>query len=216
MKRLILLLLLPIYFNSFSQAIIVDDPDSNLTLVEKEALRIKRLNYTTNKIGVTVNPPPDFRVLKENLPPPAIDFGVFYYAFLNNDSTILITIALMPRDSIAYEKDRQSTKFFMPQLSNYNPNDQWLFNYRGTSDSTQFRPKFLDKEVLTKYNAEGGVAYRRKKLKKLYLGKYQIERNVLLNKSYKGIVEILFFKVPGAKTDVEDKIGTGYKMIKYN
>jgi len=214
MKILLFLFLLHFHFASSAQSIIVDDPDTNLSHSEREALRKKRVNYSTNKIGVIITPPSDFNLLNRSMEAPT-NASSIDYAFINYDSTVIITIGLMARDSIDYEKDKETFKMFVPQFPNYEPNDQWIINFGATVDSSNFRPRIYTTKLLEKFNAEGGVEYVKKKSNNLYLNKYVLERTIILNKRFKGICEIHYFKVPSAKIRLEHEIKTAYKMIKY-
>nr|WP_068891086.1 hypothetical protein [Pedobacter panaciterrae] len=211
--KVLMFFLLQVHFCALAQ-VTVDDPDIHLSQAEKEIARIGRLNYTTNKIGVNVTPPTGFSLLKTKIEAPKNTSSIDY-AFVNKDSTIFITIGLMPRDSIDYEQSRKSFKMFLPQFKNYEPNDQWLINYNATVDSSSFRPRIFTLQLLKKFNAEGGVEFKKKKSNNLYLNKYVLERIIILNKRLRGICEIHYFKVPDAKFDVEHKIKTAYKMIRY-
>jgi len=211
---LIIAILCFIVFKSKSQSLIVDDPDMDLTTIEKEQLRIKRVDYTSNKIGVVVNVPKDFTLINETVQAPK-DGTAVHYAFMSKDSLIFITVGLIPRDSIAYQKSRATFKMFMPSVKNYEPNEQWVFNFKGTADSTEYKPKLFESNTLKKFNAEAGVEFKSKISTDLYLGKYLRERSIILNKKFKGIVEIHFFKLQNSKTNIASIVNEAYKFIKY-
>ena len=173
---------------SAQQPIRVDDPWANLTPNEREERILKRDLYTLNKIGATIHTPSKYTKYNKKFPLYCYRSSIDYY-FVNRDSSIIIGESLYARDSVDYVKDFEINKSVPPFLKNYDPDDQWLLNVRGSADSTSFKPIFYSGAQLKKYNADGAVEF----FAKCAGSGYKIARVLLLNKKYRGIIEITYF-----------------------
>jgi hypothetical protein len=97
----------------------------------------------------------------------------------------------------------------------YDADVQWYINYISRVDSPVFKPFYYDPQCLKAYNVDNGVEFI-KAYNEPYLNKYEIIRNVTLNKKYKGILEIQYFKLHNMKADLEKLITSGSNMIYFN
>lgn len=181
---------------------------------ENEQLRASQQTRVKNRIDMKINIPAGFKEVKN--PEIPNDASAVDYAFVNKDSTIFITIGLQPRDSLIYERSKKSFKMFMPQFPNYEPDDQWKLNFKGRVDSSDFKPQMFAASRLRAFNADAGAEYKIKYISELYMNRYVPERVISLNKKFKGIAEIYFFKAPGTKSDINRQLKKAYRMIKYN
>ena len=197
---------------SAQQPIRVDDPYAHLTPKEKEERILKRDLYMLNKIGATIRTPSKYTKYNKRFPLYCYRSSIDYH-FVNRDSSILIGVSLFPRDSVDYVKDFEINKRVPPFLKNYDPDDQWLINVRSSADSASFKPIFYSGTQLKKYNADGAVEF----FTTCAGSGYKIARVLLLNKKYRGIIEITYFIKQNEKTDIVDKeVRKAKKMITYN
>ena len=197
---------------SAQQTIRVDDPWANLTPKEREERIRKRELYKLNKIGATIHTPSKYTKYNKRFPLYCYQSSNDYH-FVNRDSSIIIGVSLFGRDSLDYVKDFESNKRIPMFRKNYDPDDQWLINVRSNADSTTFKPIFYSGAQIKKYNADGAVEFFRN----CAGSGYKIARILLLNKKYRGIIEITYFIKQNEKTDIVDKeVRKANKMITYN
>lgn len=182
--------------------------------IKEAQFKVQSFQRLLDKMGVTVKTPSNYTRYNARLPffcySSSMQFG-----FVNKDSSVFIGIALMATDSAYYKRDKEIGKILRPDLPNYDPNDQWWIGFKGSADSTFFKPVLYASKKLTKYNAENGVEFY-KACRDLFLNRYRAERVIRLNKKYKGIIEIHYFLKVGAKNDIDKLVKDGAKMVFYN
>jgi len=221
---LVLFSLLSINVNA-QNPIIYDDPESYLPLAEQEELWLQRRQYKINKIGVSVHTPPSFSEISSFRILSPRNSSSSSYTFVNKDSTVLIVIALMQRDSVDYAKDaalatihvglfEHSVKGSPRYYEKYDPDLQWYINFKADIDSVVFKPVFYQSDQLKRFNAEDGVQFK-KTYQDLHLGKYETARNITLNRKYRGIIEIQYFTVPNANVNIEKEVQMAAQMISF-
>lgn len=224
---IILCLFISISIVTYGQRAIVDDgPESKLSFKKQEELRLNRRSKFEKKLGIVVQTPKGFHEMSTlSMRSPEYSSSS-NYIYVNKDSSIMIVIAILGRDSTAYAKDAAMAKkapdFFAAWAKGastytgvYDPDIQWYINYHSRVDSSVFKPFYYAPQRLEAYNVDNGVEFI-KAYKEPYLNKYEIIRNVTLNKKYKGIIEIQYFKLHNTKADLEKLITSGSKMIFFN
>ena len=205
--------------------VIYDGPESKLPLKEQESLWRQRKEYKVNKMGVTVHVPPGFTEISSFYFRPPDNSSSSSYTFVNSDSTAFIVIALLQKDSAGYARDEFASKLSSRLIrfsingstgyfSEYDPRFQWYANFSARLDSAIIKPYFYNPQELKRFNAEQGVVFK-KMYKELYLGKYEIVRNITLNRKHRGIVEIQYFAKPGGKAELEEIIEGAPEMVSY-
>lgn len=226
-RTIILCLFISTSIITYGQRVIVDnDPESKLPLKEREELRLNRRSNYEKKLGMVVQAPKGFHeVATYSMRSPEYSSSSDYI-YVNKDSSIIIVIGIIGRDSTVYARDAEMAKkapdFFAAWANGapnytgvYNADLQWYINYHSRVDSSVFKPFYYDPQRLKAYNVDNGVEFI-KAYKEPYLNKYEIIRNVTLNKKYNGIIEIQYFKLHNTKADLEKLITSGSKMIYYN
>ena len=219
MRIFIINFLVFLAFSAMAQRpLIFIDPDAHLTKAEKAELKKKRDNYTLQKVGATIRTPAGFSPLNQILP--------YYcrtnpmdYAYVNPDSSIIVTVAINVRDSAAYLRDVKVMKRLRGDSHFYNPELQWILDFKGRADSSTFKPIFYSPARLRKYNADGGVEFYKEKCDELFLGSYRPARQMIVHKSYRGFFDILYFTRDGAiikDGTIEKIVRNGSKMVFFN
>lgn len=226
-RTIILCLFVSTSIVTYGQRAIFDDgPESKLPLKEREELRLNRRSNYEKKLGLLVRAPQGFHEVSTFSMRSPDHSSSSDYIYANKDSSILIVIAILGRDSAVYAKDAAMAKkapdFFAawakgaPNYTGvYDADLQWYINYHSRVDSSVFKPFYYASQRLKAYNVDNGAEFI-KAYKEPYLNKYEIIRNVTLNKKYKGIIEIQYFKLHNTKADLEKQITSGYKMIYFN
>ena len=206
-------MLLLVALSSAAQDIIVDDPFVGLTPVEKEALRIKQLLSMETKMGISVNVPDNLYPITKQVPAPCRS-SALDYLFVNADSSLLITIALMPKDSLEYEQDVLYYSRFL-SYRDYRPDRAWENNLKAIGDSTHFKPIFYSGQKLKAYNADVAVEFMKRECETLYLDKYKCTRAIILYRKYRGMLEIHYFVSDKKGVDASPYIRNGAQMISF-
>jgi len=132
------------------------------------------------------------------------------FGFIKKDSSVVITIAFIQRDSAVYKSDRELFK----GLKNYDPDSVWRINFKYRVDSVNHSYMLFDKAKLKAFNADGGVEFNMN-CTNLYMDNYNIAKAVTINKKYRGIVEIYYFTREHTKTDIEKEVGNASSMVSF-
>lgn len=220
MKVLLIFINLLFFSTVNAQDIVYIDPDAHLSAKEKEQKKLRLQQHTLKKIGGTFHIYPGFHVITSEPTPFYCHSTSIDYLLGNRDSSVLIGLTLTPRDSADYKRDE---KILKKSIENYNPDHEWLANFRADVDSSRYKPVFFSSKKLKKYNADGGVEYKRGcrdfhkgNAKELFLGTYENEKSIILNKKYRGIIEIHYFIRANTIADIDKYIRRAAKMIYYN
>ncbi|MES2829471.1 MAG: hypothetical protein V4687_15025 [Bacteroidota bacterium] len=224
MKAILLFLFAILSLTATAQPIIDDSPESKLPLAERRILWLKARQYKLDGLQLTVNTPPGFTeapIFSLRSPFPGSSAS---YTFVNPDSTALIVVVLLRKDSAAFEKElllskASSTlvKHSINGMEGYHPESdpsyQW-YDHPGHLNASILKPHFFTANELKRFNAESGIMYTELR-KKLHLGKYKTVKNISLNKKYRGNVDIEYFIKEGSNVSLEAIIENAPEMISY-
>ncbi|TSJ43972.1 hypothetical protein FO440_07265 [Mucilaginibacter corticis] len=136
------------------------------------------------------------------------------FAFIKKDSSVVITIAFIQRDSATYESDRALMKGLRPDWKNYDPDTVWMINFKYRVDSVNHSYMLFDKAKLKPFNADAGVEFYMD-CTNLYMDDYKIAKAVTINKKYRGIVEIYYFTRQHTKIDIEKELYNASSMVSF-
>ncbi|MES2427639.1 MAG: hypothetical protein V4560_11740 [Bacteroidota bacterium] len=189
--------------------------------IELEEQRLNILQLGVKAMGVSVTTPAKYIEINHSILPficqappyPRMGSHIFF-AFLKKDSSVMITIALLERDSLDYVRDKATINRVRPDAILYNPDKVWRYNFQDLADTINHKSQFYSAKKLKNFNADSGVEFYMT-CTNLFLDKYKIERAIILDKKYRGIIEIYYFVRQNAVVNIKKELKNAPKMISY-
>jgi len=177
----------------------------------KEELGIR--SETMNAMSIKIKRPSKYNEVKYYVPPfdcvsaihkYKVPGSNITYVFIKKDSSAAIIIVAMARDTASYLRYKKTLNFWHPG-NRYDPDSVWRYNAKGVADTVNHPFKTFSSHALQSSNADEGSEFFLD-CSNIFMDNYQVARGIILNKKYRGITEIYYFKRVGSKVDIDKEI----------
>lgn len=133
--------------------------------------------------------------------------STIFYSIKSNENDIVIGISLVP--IVIDDKESLTSELFPNE-----PNNNWKLSIKTEADTSSNNIEFYNKKQLAYINADNAALYQLK-MKRIFLGKYNFCKVIIMHKQNWGDAELLYFYNDKSKDVIDKQIKATKDILKF-